>query len=414
MRKTDIPFEKPDVYRLESAKPPTQDPGLVRIKKRRGLRSFFSLLSVCFFILCTTFFMHTENAPSLAAFFSAVTARSKEVFLPENAISWMFAPAKPLETEKETEAVVQTDSPETSERAESGQTEADTVRETSVDLFAGLYDRDISELPEGLFPIIPYDLSSERDGVLSLYNDTDLAIRTSDYAVRPAAHAGLERAAAAGEGDAPVVLIVHTHGTEAYSEEGASGYSETYNIPRSADITKNVVAIGEVIAEKLRAAGIPVLHSTVMHDRESYIGSYERSAATIRDHLAAYPSIRYVFDVHRDSVLKEDGTKIRPVTVARGQIAAQVMSVCGTNGYGAAHPDWENNFEFAAKLQKNLNDHYLGLARAICLRKSSYNQELAPCSMLFEVGSCGNTLAEAKVSAAILGEELGAMILEGW
>lgn len=414
MRKTDIPYEKPDVYYLNGREPPSQAPGLARLKKRRGLRSFFSLLLVCFFILCTTFFVHAENAPSLAVFFSAVTARSNESFLPENAIAWMFAPAKTQETAKETETADQTDPPGIPEKTVNSQTEADPVRETSVDLFAGLYDFDTQKLPEGLFPIIPYDLSSERDGVLSLYNDTDLAVRTSDYAVRPAAHAGLDRAAAAGEGDAPVVLIVHTHGTEAYSEEGASGYSETYNIPRSADITKNVVAIGEVIAEKLRAAGIPVLHSTVMHDRESYIGSYERSAATIREYLAAYPSIRYVFDVHRDSVLKEDGTKIRPVTVARGQIAAQVMSVCGTNGYGADHPDWENNFEFAAKLQKNLNDHYLGLARAICLRKSAYNQELAPCSMLFEVGSCGNTLAEAKVSAAILGEELGAMILAGW
>ncbi|MBQ7171376.1 MAG: stage II sporulation protein P [Clostridia bacterium] len=414
MRKTDIPYQKTNSYLLAEAKRPKASPPLLRPQKKRlSLRSFFSLLSVCFLILCASFFAGAENAGSFAGFVSAVTKRSQETFLPENTLAWMFAPAKKKEA-----AAVPAASPSDAAPADpappAGAAEEERVTETSVELFAGLYDCDLSQMPEGLLPIVPYDLSSERDGALSLYNDTDLSIRAADYANRTAAFAGLDVSAAAGGADAPVVLIVHTHGTEAYSEEGAIGYSETYNIPRSADVTKNVVAIGEVIAQKLREAGIPVLHSTVMHDKESYLGSYERSAATIEKYLEEYPSIRYVFDVHRDSVLKEDGTKIRPVTVAKGQVAAQIMSVCGTDGYGAYHPNWENNFEFAAKLQKNLNAHYLGLARAICLRKSAYNQELAPCSMLFEVGSCGNTLAEAKVSAEILGEELSAMILAGW
>ncbi len=410
---TDVPYQKTSPYLLTEAKRQNAPPPLRGAKKRISLCSLFSLLSVCFFILCASFFANAENAGSFAGFVSAVTKRSKETFLPENTLAWMFASSKNKD-DAAVPALSPANEPPADPAEKDGSVKEERAIETSVELFAGLYDYDLSRVPEGLFPIVPYDLSSERDGALSLYNDTDFPIRTADYACLAPSCPGLDLAAAADGAAAPVVLIVHTHGTEAYSEEGAAGYSETYNVPRSADINKNVVAIGEVIAEKLREAGISTLHSTVMHDKESYIGSYERSAATIEQYLEEYPSIRYVFDVHRDSVLKEDGTKIRPVTVANGQIAAQIMSVCGTDGYGANHPNWETNFEFAAKLQQNLNAHYLGLARAICLRKSAYNQEIAPCSMLFEVGSCGNTLAEAKVSAEILGEELSAMILGGW
>jgi stage II sporulation protein P len=212
----------------------------------------------------------------------------------------------------------------------------------------------------------------------------------------------------------PIVLIIHTHGTEAYSEEGVFGYSETYNIPRSYDVTKNVIHIGSVIASVLNDNGVLTLQSDVMHDAESYLGAYERSAETVKDYLERYPTIKYVFDIHRDSVLLEDKTKTRPITVANGEVAAQIMTVAGSNELGAYHPNWEMNLTLAAKLQKDLNESYLGLARAICLRGSTYNQELAPYSLLFEVGSCGNSLKEAEVSARILANTLAEIIKNGW
>ena len=72
------------------------------------------------------------------------------------------------------------------------------------------------------------------------------------------------------------------------------------------------------------------------------------------------------------------------------------------------------NLEFAAKLQARLNKDYLGFARRICLRGTTYNQEMAPYSLLFEVGSCGNTLEEAENAAEILADELISMIKNGW
>lgn len=271
-----------------------------------------------------------------------------------------------------------------------------------------LYEFDYSAVPEGLYPIIPYDLSSEADGELRLYNDTSLDVDINDYAKAEACFDG------ATDSDGPIVLIIHTHGTEAYSEEGILGYSDSYNIPRSYDVTKNVIHIGSVITKALNENGISTVHCDVMHDAESYLGAYSRSAETIRAYLQRYPTIRYVFDIHRDSVLLEDKTKTRPVTIANGEVAAQIMTVAGSNELGTYYPNWESNLRLAAKLQAELNASNLGLARAVCLRGSSYNQELAPCSLLFEVGSCGNTIKEAEVSALILANKLAELIISGW
>ena len=286
--------------------------------------------------------------------------------------------------------------------------DAEGEKSASAQLFASLYDYDWKAIPEGMLAILPYDLSSEHDGTLSLYNDTELSPDINAFAAKEG-----RESACSGEG-APLVLILHTHGTEGYSDPGVSWYSDTFNIPRTTDTTKNVVQIGKVLSDRLNAAGISTIHCEIMHDAESYLGAYERSGATIQRILGEYPSIRYVFDVHRDSVLLEDGTKTRPVTVANGKIAAQIMTVVGSNALGRWHPDWEVNLEFAAKLQARLNKDYLGFARRICLRGTTYNQEMAPYSLLFEVGSCGNTLEEAENAAEILADELISMIKNGW
>ncbi len=284
----------------------------------------------------------------------------------------------------------------------------ENTENAALEAYLKLYEFDYSSVPEGLYPIIPYDLSSEADGELRLYNDTSLKADINAYAATDKTVGGIT------EAEGPTVLIIHTHGTEAYSEEGALGYSENYNVPRSYDVTKNVIHIGSVITKVMNQNGVNTIQCDVMHDAESYLGAYSRSAETIRSYLERYPSIKYVFDIHRDSVLLEDKTKTRPVTITNGEVAAQIMTVAGSNELGSYHPAWEDNLTLAAKLQTELNASHLGLARAICLRGSSYNQELAPYSLLFEVGSCGNTIKEAEVSAKILAEKLAELIKSGW
>ena len=292
--------------------------------------------------------------------------------------------------------------------AENNGTPTEPPPKPALEAFIKLYEFDYSAVPSGLYPIIPYDLSSEADGELRLYNDTSFLIDIKAYSEAEKTAEGIT------DSEAPTVLIIHTHGTEGYSEEGVLGYSENYNVPRSYDVTKNVIHIGSVITKELNLNGVNAVQCDVMHDAESYLGAYSRSAETIESYLERYPTIKYVFDIHRDSILLEDKTKTRPVTLADGKVAAQIMTVVGTNELGSYHPDWENNLKLAAKLQASLNESHLGLARSICLRGSTYNQELAPYSLLFEVGSCGNTIKEAEESAKILARKLADLIKNGW
>ena len=167
------------------------------------------------------------------------------------------------------------------------------------------------------------------------------------------------------------------------------------------------------MAEYFESRGIPTVHCTEMFDRDSYIDAYKNSSAAVREYLAMYPSIKYIFDVHRDSVIASDYTKYRPVTEIDGESAAQFMCVVGTNFKGADHPHWRDNLTLAAHLQTRLWTRSASLPRRLSIRGASFYQQYAPGSLLLEIGSCGNTLTEAEACARIVAEELAELIIQG-
>ena len=200
--------------------------------------------------------------------------------------------------------------------------------------------------------------------------------------------------------DAPCVLIVHTHGTECYSD-GSDTYSEDDSF-RTRDTKKNVIAVGDVMEAVFRACGVNVIHDRTMHDAESYRDSYSRSFSSVKATLEKNPSVSYVFDVHRDSIIADDKTKYRPVFDYDGAPAAQVMAVVGTDEGGAEHPCWKDNLTFALAFQKSASEMFRSsLTRSINLRSAAFNQALSKGSLLLEIGSCGNTLDEAKRCAVL-------------
>ena len=206
----------------------------------------------------------------------------------------------------------------------------------------------------------------------------------------------------------PLVLIYHTHGTEAYAEEDRGSYAKK-DLPRSTDITKNVVAVGQVLADTLNACGIPTLHCEIMHDAASYNRSYTASRQTVQAYRAQYPSLQYAFDVHRDALIS-DTCAYKVLTYDESTPVAQVMLVVGTDSAGAAHPEWRRNLAFAVNAQYLLTKRLGNFARPICIKRPSYNQQYTGLGILIEIGTCVNTLREAKASAVILGETLAALI----
>lgn len=198
----------------------------------------------------------------------------------------------------------------------------------------------------------------------------------------------------------PLVLILHTHGTEAFEDDST----------RSEDITRNIVSIGALMAQVLNNAGINTLHCQTMHDKESYLNSYNRSKETILSYINEYPSIQYIFDVHRDAIFNSSGEAVKPVTAFEGKNVAQIMSVVGTDYKGADHPNWKSNLNLAVKLQYALNTKYANIARPINLRSASFNEQYRSGSLLLEIGSAANTLAEAERAAILTAQTLAELI----
>lgn len=264
------------------------------------------------------------------------------------------------------------------------------------------------DIPNDAVKIVSMDLSCLKQGDLYYLNET---------AYQPNLQALLNRDINIKEKDtsaeAPLVLIVHTHTIESYYD-GNSDYidGDLSDTIYSADNRKNMIAVGKVLSEVLNENGVPTLHCSVVHtgDDMSLQGSYERTAQSIQSYLKVYPSIRLVIDLHRDSVLTEDGEYIKTEVPNGNSELAQVMAVVGTDSNGTPC-NWEDNLALALQLRKKMNNEDQGISRPIYLRNSSYNQELANYSLLLEIGTGANTLEQAKRTAEKIGDALASIIL---
>lgn len=208
------------------------------------------------------------------------------------------------------------------------------------------------------------------------------------------------------EGGAPQILIMHTHGTEAYTMDGTDIYTPS-DTSRTTDGNFNVLRVGDEIAEVLTEMGFSVLHDRSLYDYPAFSGAYDRSKAGVERYLAEYPSIQIVLDVHRDALVGENGETYKTLATVEGREMAQVMLVVGSNDTGLNHPNWQKNLTLAMKIQGELNAISPTLARPITIRTSRFNQQLTMGSLLVEVGSHGNTLQEALEAARLFARAAG-------
>ena len=211
------------------------------------------------------------------------------------------------------------------------------------------------------------------------------------------------------KGDGPLVLIVHSHSSESYTATDKNYYLPT-DPDRTEDVNYNVVRVGKEIVETLKKHGVEAVHDTSLHDYPSYNGSYKSSLASVQDYLHKYPSIRLVLDIHRDAMVQADGTKLKLVAEVENKKAAQIMLLTGSNQGGLDHPDWRENLKFAIKLQRVINNMYPGLTRPVNFTKERYNTHTTHGSIIVEVGTTGNTLEEALVSAEMVGNAVSQFI----
>ena len=202
-----------------------------------------------------------------------------------------------------------------------------------------------------------------------------------------------------GDSTQPQVLILHTHGSEAYTMPAGEEYTPSGSY-RTADTEKNMIRVGDEIARVLTDAGLGVLHDRELYDYPNYSGAYNRSLAAIEKYRAEYPSLLYILDVHRDAVADSEGNNYK-LLCAEEPGAAQLEFVIGSSGGGLEHPDWRENLKLACAVQETLYAKYPTLMRPVTVRNSRYNQQVTTGSLLIEVGTAGNSLDEALAAARL-------------
>jgi stage II sporulation protein P len=198
------------------------------------------------------------------------------------------------------------------------------------------------------------------------------------------------------------ILIIHTHGSEAYTPDTFNTY-EASGECRTEDTQYNVIRVGDELASALEAQGLTVLHDREIYDYPSYTGSYSRAEEAIQAHLAEHPEIAVVIDLHRDA-LTDGETVYKTMSRQGGEVSSQLMMLVGTGENGLYHPYWRENLKLALAIQNELADTYPTLARPVALKQERYNQHLTTGSLILEVGSSGNTLPEALEAVRLFAE----------
>lgn len=229
-----------------------------------------------------------------------------------------------------------------------------------------------------------------------VWNNTEIANETLEKAALqlPVFHKTTEK-------NSPRVLVYHTHSNESFLPK-SDFYDEDYPI-RSADCSKNMIAVGDALCETLAKNGVTVIHECKQHDYPMFTGAYYRSAETVSALLEKYPDIDIVIDLHRDGIVQNDGSLSAPVCEVNGKTAAQFMIIsCCENEYFDM-PDYIENFKLACLLQNTAEEMYPNLARPVLFDYRNYNQSLSKGALLIEVGSHGNSLDEAVYTGELLG-----------
>ena len=204
----------------------------------------------------------------------------------------------------------------------------------------------------------------------------------------------------------PQILILHSHGSEAYTPANSAGVVWSGD-HRTTDSRYNVVKVGDEMAEVFSQSGISVLHDRTLYDYPNYSGAYDRSLAAIQSYLAQYPSIHFILDIHRDAIEDGQGNEYKVVSNIDGVgTAAQLTLVVGSDGSGLTHPNWMENLKLAVAIQQDVLTEYPTLMRPILLRNSRYNQHATTGSLLVEVGAAGNSPEEAALAGRLFAERM--------
>lgn len=369
--------------------------------KRRSRKSFPNILMLCFVVLVVSFTLTLANGQNpLSTILSSLGQNEKFV---TNALALQFKifPQNiPMHNPSHLNDFVAQSSNSSIENQISYYSESHFTP-----------SKQISAIPKNALPITELTIKAndnshyKNSGNVYIQNQTDFDVDVASFLKNP-------KIITTNTNGKPTVMLLHTHTTEAYTPDDKNYYTPD-DTDRSMDPNFNVVRIGDEIEKILTDMGINVIHCREILDHPSYKGSYDKAMAAIQAQIKKTPEIKVIIDIHRDAMINDKGVKYKTVTDVNGEQGAQLMLVMGTNAGGLTHDNWRTNLNYAVNLQSKIEAEYPNLMRPINLRKQRFNENVREGSMLLEVGTCGNTVDEALISARAFAKVLGNNLLSG-
>ncbi|MDB5083565.1 MAG: hypothetical protein JWN30_451 [Bacilli bacterium] len=213
----------------------------------------------------------------------------------------------------------------------------------------------------------------------------------------------------------PVVYIYHTHNWESFLPDLGKPY---LTASLAVDQKINITQVGAHLTADLNQQNIQSIQTAVDYWSGGYNEAYNNSRKTAIDELKKYSSIQYVFDIHRDSDVRDVTT-----TSYHGQAMARVRWVIGST-----NPNWKVNYKFAVQLNNTLNKLYPAdpgqqpISRGEPYTRffpegspddSRYNQDLKPDDVLIEIGGPYNSIEECNRTADALAEVIKSVVAAG-
>lgn len=199
----------------------------------------------------------------------------------------------------------------------------------------------------------------------------------------------------------PIVYIYNTHQLENYTGDLVL------------NINPNVLLASYFLKEKLNKIGVKTIVETsnitefLNINNLGYASSYEASRYFLKNALDEYKSLKLIIDLHRDAVSKDKTT----ITID-GTSYAKVLFVVGKE-----HDNYNENLEFAKKLNSLIKEKYKDLSRGIITKSGNtvngiYNQDLNNKIVLIELGGEENNFDEIintiNIISPIIKEFIGA------
>ena len=199
-----------------------------------------------------------------------------------------------------------------------------------------------------------------------------------------------EEKASTEEKNEPIIYIYNTHQTEEYKLVNNNDYN----------ITPTVLHASLIFQSKLKELGIDsiVEKNSIKEILDinswNYRNSYKASKMLAESALSDNPTIKYIIDLHRDSIPENVGN-----LVIDNKKYARMMIVLGTG-----HEGYNNNLEMANRINNYLKEFNEKITRGIDIKKNSgiYNQDLSSTALLIEVGGQYNDINSVSNSLEVL------------